>query len=114
MKEAIDCRDTGDRMAAFHAVCALESCIKIISNIKGWTRGNEGGANDYLNNLESKNNGSFLEPWERTMLTGLFRGVRNPFAHGAGQTEMPALSAEQTNWTIETSMSWIKTLVRRI
>ncbi|HTG39015.1 hypothetical protein [Sphingomonas sp.] len=35
MKEAIDRRDNGDRMAAFHAVCALESCIKIISDLKG-------------------------------------------------------------------------------
>jgi hypothetical protein len=113
MKEAIDCRDTGDRMAAFHAVSALESCIKIISDTKRWTTGNERGAGAYVSNLVSKKNGAFLEAWEGELLTRLFSDVRNPFAHGAGQAAMPALTAEQTNWTVDTSMSWIKTLVRR-
>lgn len=114
MKEAIDCRDTGDRMAAFHAVSALESCIKILSGIKGWTKGNERGAAAYVSNLVSKNNGAFLEAWEGELLTKLFTDVRNPFAHGAGQAAMPTMTAEQTNWTIDTSMNWIKTLVRRV
>tara|TARA_R110000751_G_scaffold71441_9_gene144876 strand:- start:1994 stop:3055 length:1062 start_codon:yes stop_codon:yes gene_type:complete len=114
MKEAFDCRDTGDRMAAFHAVSALESCIKIISDTKGWTTGDERGAAAYVSNLVSKKNGGFLEVWEGEFLTKLFSEVRNPFAHGARQEAMPTLTAEQTNWTLDTSMSWIKTLVRRI
>ena len=114
MKEAIDCRDTGDRMAAFHAVSALESCIKIVSDTKGWTKGTERGAAAYVSNLVSIKNGAFLKAWEGELLTKLFSDVRNPFAHGAGQAAMPAMTAEQTNWTIDTSMNWIKTLVRRI
>ncbi|MVA19509.1 hypothetical protein GOZ94_11170 [Agrobacterium vitis] len=114
MKEAIDCRDNGDRMAAFHAVSALESCIKIICHTKGWSTGMEKGANDFLNHLEKKTNGPYIEPWERKQLSGLFSDVRNPFAHGAGPNEMPNLTGDQTSWTIETSMSWIKSLVSRL
>lgn len=113
MKEAIDRRDNGDRMAAFHAVCALESCIKIISDLKGWTTGSEKGAANYVSNLVSQKNGRFIEVWEGDMLTKMFSDVRNPFAHGPGQSPMPTLSPEQTNWTIETAMTWIKSLVRR-
>jgi hypothetical protein len=54
MKEAIDRRDNGDRTAAFHAVSAIESCIKIISDLKGWTRGTEKGAANYIDNLISQ------------------------------------------------------------
>lgn len=46
------------------------------------------------------------------MLTKMFSDVRNPFAHGPGQSPMPTLSPEQTNWTIETAMARIKSLVR--
>ncbi len=113
MKEAIDRRDNGDRMAAFHAVCALESCIKIISDLKTWTTGNEKGAANYVANLVSEKNGRFIDVWEGDMLTKMFGDIRNPFAHGPGQSPMPTLSPEQTNWTIETAMTWIKRLVRR-
>jgi hypothetical protein len=114
MKEAIDCRDTGDRMAAFHAVSALESCIKIISQSKGWTTGKEKGAANFVDNLVSKKNGAFISVWESEVLKSLFSNVRNPFAHGAGSSEMPTLTAEQTNWTIETAMTWVKSLIRRL
>ncbi|SBV32226.1 conserved protein of unknown function [uncultured Sphingopyxis sp.] len=114
MKEAIDCRDTGDRMAAFHAVSALESCIKIISQSKGWSTGKEKGAANFVDNLVSKNNGGFISVWESEVLKSLFSNVRNPFAHGAGSSEMPTLTVEQTNWTIETAMTWIKSLIRRL
>jgi hypothetical protein len=113
MKEAVDRRDNGDRMAAFHAVCALESCIKIVSDLKGWTLGSEKGAANYVSNLVSQKNGRFIEVWEGDMLTKMFSDVRNPFAHGPGQSPMPTLSPEQTNWTIETAMTWIKSLARR-
>ncbi|WNO53867.1 Ca2+-dependent phosphoinositide-specific phospholipase C [Stakelama saccharophila] len=57
--------------------------------------------------------GRFIEVWEGDMLAKMFSDVRNPFAHGPGQSPMPTLSPEQTNWTIETAMTWIKSLVRR-
>jgi hypothetical protein len=44
MKEALNHLDHGQRDASAHAFMALESTIKIISNEKGWTRGNETGA----------------------------------------------------------------------
>ena len=114
IKEAIDRRDRGDRTAAFHAVCALESAIKIISDTKGWTRGTEKGAANYIDNLQSKQNGRFIETWEAEMLKDMFGDVRNPFAHGPGGGEMPHLRSGQTNWAIDTSMAWIKSLVRRL
>lgn len=114
MKEAIDRRDRGDRTAPFHAVCALESTIKIISDTKGWTRGDEKGAASFIDNLVSQKNGRLIEVWESEALKTMFSDVRNPFAHGPGQSTLPSLSVQQTDWTIDTAMSWIKSLVRRI
>lgn len=114
IKEAIDRRDRSDRTAAFHAVCALESCIKIISDIKGWTTGKEKGASNYIDNLVSKKNNRFIEPWEAEMLRAMFSDVRNPFAHGPGQAPMPKLTDEQTQWAIDTSMTWCRTLLSRL
>lgn len=114
LKEAIDRRDRGDRTSAFHAVCALESCIKIICEIKGWVTGKERGASDYINVLNSKVKGRFIEPWEGEMLKDMFSDVRNPFAHGPGQAPMPKLSAEQTQWAIDTAMTWGKSLLTRL
>ncbi|MFN7178412.1 AbiJ-NTD4 domain-containing protein [Hyphomonas sp.] len=114
MKEAFDRRDRGDRTAAFHAACALESAIKIISDTKNWTRGTEKGASYYIDNLVSQKNGRFIEVWESEMLKTLFSDVRAPFAHGPGQAPMPQLSSEQTDWAIDTAMSWIKALIRRM
>lgn len=114
VKEAIDRRDRSDRTAAFHAVCALESAIKIISDSNGWSTGKEKGASNYIDNLVSGKNGRFIEVWESEMLKSMFGDVRNPFAHGPGQAPMPKLSDEQTDWAIDTSMSWIKSLIRRM
>jgi hypothetical protein len=113
-KEALDRRDNGDRTAAFHAVCALESAIKIISDLKGWTTGKENGAASYIDNLNSKANGRFIEPWEGEMLKSMFGDVRNPFAHGSGRAPMPKLSPQQTDWAIDTAMSWVRNLIRRL
>jgi hypothetical protein len=60
MKEAIDRRDTGSRDAAVYALKALESVLKIISDEKGWTRGNERGAANYIDNLVSSTNGRVI------------------------------------------------------
>jgi AbiJ N-terminal domain 4 len=114
IKEAIDRRDNRDRTAAFHAVCALESTIKIISDMKGWTRGNEKGAANYIDNLVSAANGRFVEVWEGDALKAMFSDVRNPFAHGPGQAPMPTLTPQQTDWAIDTAMAWTKSLVRRM
>jgi hypothetical protein len=114
MKEAIDRRDSGGRDAALYALKALESTIKIISDDKGWSIGTERGAGNYIDNLVNSSNGPFIDVWESYLLKELFRHVRNPHGHGAGAQPQPSLTPEQTNWTIETSMSWIKSLVHRL
>lgn len=114
MKEAIDRRDTGGRDPAFYASKALESTIKIICAEKKWTTGKEKGASDYLNHLEAKANGPFVEPWERTMMQRLFTDVRNELGHGPGGDPMPNLSAQQTDFAIEFCMSWIRSLIKRL
>lgn len=113
IKEAIDRRDNGSRDAALYAMKALESTIKIISDSKGWTKGTEKGAANYIDNLVSAKNGRFIATWEADLLKGLFMSVRNPQGHGPGKDPMPTMSPEQTTWSIETAMSWIKSLVRR-
>lgn len=114
MKEALDRRDANDRDPAFYAARALESAIKIISDTKGWTHGGEKGAHNYIDNLGASKNGTFIAPWEREALKAFFTEIRNPFGHGPGSAEMPQLSAQQTNWAIENSMSWIKSLIERM
>jgi hypothetical protein len=114
MKEALDRRDSNDKDPALFAAKALESAIKIVSDAKGWTRGTETGAAAYIDNLVSKNNGSFLAPWEGEMLKDYFRKVRNSLGHGPGSEPMPTLSPPQTDWAIETAMSWVRSLVRRM
>src|SRR5262245_7492141 len=113
MKEAIDRRDGSERDAAFYATRGLESAIKIISDTKGWTRGDEKGAHNFIDNLGSQKNG-FIDGWERDVLKKLFTEIRNPLGHGPGKEEMPELTNQQTTWVIETSMSWIKSLVQRM
>lgn len=115
MKDAIDRRDTGVRDAAFYAARALESSIKIISDMKGWTIGHERGAASYIENLcNSRRGGNLIEDWEKEALKDFFSSVRNPIGHGAGSGEMRELSPAQTDWAIESCMSWIKSLVKRI
>ena len=91
MKEAIDLRDTGGPDPAFHAAKALESAIKIISDSRNWTTGNERGAVSYLDNLRSRKNGEFIAQWEHDILRRFFAAVRNPSAHGAGERAAPEL-----------------------
>lgn len=114
MKEALDLRDSNGRDPAWYAAKALESTIKIISDEKGWSRGKERGAVNYVDNLRSKANGEFINGWERESLAEYFSNVRNPFGHGAGSDKMPELSASQTDWAIEFCMIWIKNLIKRM
>lgn len=114
MKEALDRRDSNDKDPAYFAAKALESAIKIVSDNKGWTRGNESGAINYIDNLASKANGSFLEQWEAEMLRQYFSKVRNTLGHGPGSKPMPVLTVPQTDWAIEGAMSWIRKIVRRV
>lgn len=113
MKEALDRRDSNDKDPALFAAKALESAIKIISDQNGWSTGKENGASSYIDNLVSKKNGRYIESWESDILKDYFRKVRNTLGHGPGSSPMPVLSIEQTDWAIESSMSWIRTLIRR-
>ena len=114
MKEALDRRDSNDKDPAIFAAKALESAIMIVSDQKGWTRGTENGAAQYVDNLVSKANGGYIAPWEGEILKDYFRKVRNSLGHGPGSAPMPELTIIQTDWAIETAMSWIRTLVRRM
>jgi hypothetical protein len=114
MASAIDLRDTGGRDPAFYAGKALESTIKIICEKKGWSTGKEKGASDYLNHLEGKANGRYIEPWERQVLQAFFSGVRNDYGHGPGSEPMPSMTAPQVDQTIEFCMSWVKSLIGRL
>jgi hypothetical protein len=114
MKEAVDRREANDRDPAFYASKALESTIKIISDEKGWSSGKENGAAAYIDNLVASKNGRFIEVWEGEALKAIFRHVRNPLGHGPGGEPMPELTQQQTNWTIETAMSWTKSLIQRL
>jgi hypothetical protein len=114
MAQAIDLRDNGGPDPSFHAAKALESAIKIICGIKGWTTGKEKGVSDFLNHLESKANGSFIENWERQSMQRFYSDVRNEFGHGPGAEEMPNFASEQVDYTIEFCMSWIKNLIKKL
>jgi hypothetical protein len=92
----------------------LESAIKIISDEKGWTTGNEKGAANYIDHLASANHGRFIEAWESDALKALFKELRNPHMHGGGSNPPPRLLDAQQTWAIENCMTWIKSLVRRM
>jgi len=113
MKEALDRRDNDGRDPAFYAARALESVLKIVSSDKGLTHGGEKGAHNFIDNLASKK-ARFVADWEADALKTYFTKVRNPFGHGAGTDEMPSLTPQQTDWAIESSMAWIKSIVRRL
>ncbi|MEO8059461.1 MAG: hypothetical protein ABI671_14180, partial [Burkholderiales bacterium] len=114
MAEALDHRDSGGKDPAIYAAKALESAIKIISDAKGWTTGAEKGAANYIDNLVSQKNGRFIDVWEANLLKEYFGKVRNTVGHGPGSEPMPTLNAEQTNWAIESAMSWVRSLVKRM
>jgi hypothetical protein len=114
MKQALDLRDTKGRDPAFYAARALESTIKIASDRKGCTLGNEKGAHNFIDNLRSARGGNFFEPWEAEVLKSFFSNVRNSFGHGPGAAPMPSLTNAQTDWAIEYCMSWAKNIIRRL
>ena len=114
IKEALDRRDSNDKDPALFAAKALESAIKIVSDQKDLTLGNERGASNYIDNLVRKNNGRYIDIWEADILKDYFCKVRNTLGHGPGSDPMPELTIEQTDWAIESAMSWIRTLVRRL
>lgn len=114
MRQAFTQRDIGGPDPAFYAARALESAIKVISNLNGWSTGGEKGAANYIDNLVSQRSGRFIEVWEGDALKHFFGKVRNPTAHGAGDADQPRLSRHQTAWAIEFCMIWIKGLVGRL
>ena len=111
VEEAFRQRDSGQPNVALHAARALESTIKIISDSRQWTRGNERGAAAYVDNLAS--GGRYIDQWESAIIKQFFKEVRNPQAHGAGSAPQPNLSSIQTAWALEFCMITIKSLVRR-
>lgn len=113
MKEATDRRGSAKDDAAFFALKALESTIKIISDDLRVTRGTERGASEYIDNLVSSRNGRYIEVWEAEALKQLFREIRNAQGHGAGSAKPPLLTIHQSTFVIETAMAWVKSLVRR-
>jgi AbiJ N-terminal domain 4 len=113
MKGAFDRLDHGQNDAFTYATKALESTIRIISDEKGWSTGNERGAANYIDNLVSARNGRFIEVWEADALKAIFTNVRNPHSHGGGSNPPPRLLDAQQTWVIENCMTWIKSLVRR-
>lgn len=114
MKEAIDRRDGDKGDAAFFALKALESSIKIVSDDLNRTRGTEKGAADYIDNLVAANPQRFIEVWESNSLKSLFRDLRNPQGHGAGSAAPLVLTPHQSTFVIEAAMAWVKSLVRRL
>lgn len=113
IKAAFDLRDTCGRDPAFYAARALESAIKIISDEKGWSHGGERSAHNYIDNLFAKKNG-FIMRWEHDSLKAIFTDIRNPFGHGPGSADMPALTAQQTDWALAACMSWVRSLIGRM
>ena len=113
MKEAFNLRDTDAGDPAFYAARALESVLKIVSDERQWTRGRERGAHSYIDNLVAKR-AKFIAKWEADILKDFFTKIRNPFGHGLGAAVMTKFSREQTDWAVEMSMTWIKSLIRRL
>jgi hypothetical protein len=111
MKEAIDLRDTDGRDPALYGAKALESAVKIISDDRKLSSGKERGAANYIDNLKR---GDIIEEWEAENLKTFFSKVRNPLGHGPGPGTIPRLNKQQTDWAIETCMTWIKSLIRRV
>lgn len=112
IKEAIDRRDAGKPDAAFYAMKALESVIRILSDELGRTRGSERGAAEFIDNLVAAKPARYIEGWEANALKSLFRELRNPLGHGPGTAQPLILQPHQSTWAIESAMSWIKSLVR--
>ena len=113
MKEALDRRDAGKEDAVTYSLQALESAIKIISDENGWTTGREKGASNFIDNLVSTRNGRYIDVWEADAMKDLFTSLRNPRSHGVGTGSRPESQAQQRIWAIESSMSWIKSLIKR-
>jgi hypothetical protein len=105
MKEAFDRLDHGHDDAFTHATDALESTIKIISDEKGWTRGTENGASNYIDNLVKDRGGRFIEVWESDALKAIFAKLRNPHRHGGGTNPPDPLSNAQQTWAIESAFA---------
>jgi len=114
MKQAVELRDTKGRDPAWYAARALESAIKIASNRRGCTTGNEKGVHNFIDNLLGARGGKFFEVWEAEALKAFFTKVRNPFGHGPGEGPMPSLTSLQTDYAIEHCMSWVKSILRRL
>lgn len=105
--------NSNENDAAFYAMKALESCIKIISDKLNVSTGQERGANNYLDNLYCKKV-NYIDEWEYESLKLLFKKIRNPLGHGPGNEEVITLSYYQTKCIIDLTLVWIKSLITRL
>ena len=113
MLEALDRYDTNGVDPAFYAARALESMIKIVCGNKNLSNGNEKGAANYINRLNSKNNGSILNNHEKEELLSMFRIRNSHGGHGAGAGEKMVLTSQQARRFIDSCMVWIYSLSKR-
>lgn len=113
MKEALNLRDSGIGDPSIYAMRALESTIKIVSDDKHLTNNQERSVHNYIDKLAA-NSVNFLVKWESNNLKELFKEIRNPHSHGAGNSQIPNLTQQQTDWVIEICMIWIKSIIRRL
>jgi hypothetical protein len=51
---------------------------------------------------------------EGEALKAVFTNLRNPHSHGGASNPPTRLSDPQQTWAIESCMTWIKSLVRRL
>lgn len=110
MKEAVDHKDRDEVDAHFHAMKSLESALKVVSEERGLTTGNERGAANYIDNLLR---GGLIKAWEGDILKILFKEIRNPAGHGSGSQQPTVIPSYEVDLIIESAMSLIKSLIRR-
>lgn len=110
MKEAVDHKDRGEADAHFHAMKSLESTLKVVSDERGLTTGNERGAVNYIDNLLRA---GIIKSWEGDILKIFFKEIRNPAGHGSGSKNLTLIPPYEVDLIIESAMSLIKSLIRR-
>ena len=113
IRTAFERFNRNDKDAAFYAMRALESCIKIINDDLNATSGSEKGAINYIENLASKKI-KFIDQWEAETLKLLFKEIRNPLGHGVGKEKPIELKYYQIKFIIDLTLVWVKSLLMRL
>ncbi len=87
--------------------------IKIICGNKNLSNGNEKGAADYINHLNSIKNGYIINNHEKEELLSMFRIRNSHGGHGAGAEEKMVFTSQQARRFIDSCMVWIYSLSKR-